>query len=62
MTRSETLLTNLARKNGKANADQHVARVPTGDGWQFAITDAGERSVRCLLGKTFASAKADLLS
>lgn len=62
MTRSETLFTNLARKNGKANADQHVARIPTAFGWWFAVTDAGEQQVRSLLGKTFASAKADLLS
>lgn len=61
MTRSETILTNAARKAARLTiGGDHVARIPTGTGWQYAITDHGEAQVRALLGATFAEAKAAL--
>ena len=61
MTRSEIILTNAARKADRLTiTGDHVARIPTGNGWQYAITDRGETQVRTLLGKTFAEAKAAL--
>lgn len=50
------ILTDLAHKARRATLDQKVARIPTGSGWQFAITDAGEQNVTSLLGSTFRDA------
>lgn len=61
MTRSETILTNLAIRNGRITiSGDTVVRDITGTGWQYMIRSASGNQVRCLLGKTFAEAKAAL--